>query len=90
MPLEQRLYVYDQRRKHLSAGEQCRYLTKARHDLEWIADLPSQVPQQVLRHFDQAYQNFWNPEHPARFPRFKKRASRLAIPLPGQAVRETS
>ena len=87
--LEQRLYVYAQRRKTLRADEQCRYLTQARHDLDWIADLPSQVPQQVLRHLDQAYQNFWNPEHPAAFPRFKKRTSRLAIPFPGQAVRVT-
>jgi putative transposase len=87
--LEQRLYVYKQRRKYLSADEQCRHLTKARHDLEWIADLPSQVPQQVLRHLDHAYQNFWNPDHPAEFPRFKKRTSRLAIPFPGQAVRVT-
>lgn len=80
--LEQRLYVYKQRRKYLRADEQCRYLTQARHDLEWIGDLPSQVPQQVLRHLDQAYENFWNAEHPAGFPRFKKRTSRLAIPLP--------
>ncbi|WP_164992394.1 RNA-guided endonuclease TnpB family protein [Streptomyces sp. L2] len=87
--LEQRLYVYEQRRKTLRADEQCRYLTQARHDLGWIAALPSQVPQQVLRHLDQAYQNFWNPEHPAAFPRFKKRTSRLAIPFPGQAVRVT-
>ncbi|MGW2382986.1 RNA-guided endonuclease InsQ/TnpB family protein [Streptomyces lincolnensis] len=87
--LEQRLYVYTQRRKNLRADEQCGYLTQARHDLEWIADLPSQVPQQVLRHLDQAYQNFWNPEHPAAFPRFKKRTSRLTIPFPGQAVRVT-
>ncbi|MDC0773686.1 RNA-guided endonuclease InsQ/TnpB family protein [Streptomyces sp. HD] len=85
--LEQRLYVYKQRRKYLRADEQCRYLTRARHDLEWIGDLPSQAPQQVLRHLDQAYENFWNAEHPARFPRFKKRTSRMAIPLPGQAVR---
>lgn len=87
--LEQRLYVYKQRRTYLSADEQCRYLTKARYDFEWIAALPSQVPQQVLRHLDQAYQNFWNPDHPAGFPRFKKRTSRLTIPFPGQAVRVT-
>ena len=79
--LEQRLYVYKQRRKYLSADEQCRYLTAARHDLKWIADLPSQVPQQVLGHLDQAYQNFWNPEHPAGFPRFKKRTSPSPVRL---------
>ncbi|MGW0756333.1 RNA-guided endonuclease InsQ/TnpB family protein [Streptomyces sp. NPDC002814] len=87
--LEQRIYVYKQRRMTLRAVEQCHYLTRARHELEWIGDLPSQAPQQVLRHLDQAYDNFWNEEHPAGFPRFKKRTVRLAIPLPGQAVRVT-
>lgn len=87
--LEQRIYVYRQRRIRLRADEQCRYLTRARHDLPWIGDLPSQAPQQVLKHLDRAYDNFWNAEHPAGFPRFKKRTARLAIPLPGQAVRVT-
>ncbi|MFD7277125.1 RNA-guided endonuclease InsQ/TnpB family protein [Streptomyces sp. NPDC059862] len=89
MALEQRLYVYKQRRKYLRADEQCRYLTEARHDLEWIGDLPSQAPQQVLRHLDRAYENFWNADHPAGFPQFKKRTSRVVISLPGQAVRVT-
>ncbi|MGW0764236.1 RNA-guided endonuclease InsQ/TnpB family protein [Streptomyces sp. NPDC002676] len=87
--LEQRIYVYRQRGRTLRADEQCRFLTQARHDLEWIGDLPSQAPQQVLRHLDRAYDNFWNPEHPADFPRFKKRTVCVAIPLPGQAVRVT-
>lgn len=87
--LEQRLYVHRQRRVYLRADEQCRYLTEARRDLEWIADLPSQAPQQVLRHLDRAYDNFWNEEHSAGFPRFKKCGARMAIPLPGQAVRVT-
>ncbi|WP_107437071.1 RNA-guided endonuclease InsQ/TnpB family protein [Streptomyces murinus] len=88
MALEQRIYVHRQRGKTLRSGEQCRFLTQARRDLEWVADLPSQAPQQVLRHLDRAY-DFWNPDHPADFPRFKKRTSRVAIPLPGQAVRVT-
>ncbi|MFJ4801028.1 RNA-guided endonuclease InsQ/TnpB family protein [Streptomyces murinus] len=89
MALEQRIYVHRQRGKTLRSGEQCRFLTQARRDLEWVADLPSQAPQQVLRHLDRAYDNFWNPDHPAEFPRFKRRTSRVAIPLPGQAVRVT-
>ncbi|GHI07728.1 RNA-guided endonuclease InsQ/TnpB family protein [Streptomyces cellostaticus] len=87
--LEQRTYVYRQRGRTLRADEQCRFLTQARHDLEWIGDLPSQAPQQVLRHLDRAFDNFWNPEHPAEFPRFKKRTACVVIPLPGQAVRVT-
>ncbi|MEU0822515.1 helix-turn-helix domain-containing protein [Streptomyces mirabilis] len=31
--LEQRIYAYRQRRIRLRADEQCRYLTRARHDL---------------------------------------------------------
>lgn len=89
LALEQRIYVYRQRRIRLRADQQCRYLTRARHDLPWIGDLPSQAPQQVLKCLDRAYDNFWNAEHPAGFPRFKNATPRLAIPLPGQAVRVT-
>ncbi|WP_046498889.1 RNA-guided endonuclease InsQ/TnpB family protein [Streptomyces odonnellii] len=89
LALEQRIYVYSQRRKSLRADEQCRYLTRARHDIDWIADLPSQTPQQILRRLDQAYDNFRNAGHPAGFPRFKKRGARLSIPFPAQAVRVT-
>jgi putative transposase len=89
MALEQRIYVHRQRGRTLHADEQCRFLTQARHDLPWVGDLPSQAPQQVLRQLDRAYDNFWNPEHPAAYPRFKKRTARVVIPLPGQAVRVT-
>ncbi|MEU4350502.1 transposase [Streptomyces sp. NPDC023838] len=81
------IYVHQQRRHCLRADEQCRYLTQARRDLNWIGELPSQAPQQILRRLDRAYDNFWNKDHPAGFPRFKKRGARLSIPLPGQAVR---
>ncbi|MGW7459809.1 RNA-guided endonuclease InsQ/TnpB family protein [Streptomyces sp. NPDC054797] len=84
--LEQRVYLWEQRRYTLRSVEQCKYLTAARADLDWIGDLPAQAGQQILRQLDQAYDNFWNPEHPARFPARKKSGRRLAIPLPGQAV----
>lgn len=87
LALEQRIYAYRQRGRCLRADEQCRYLTQARRDLDWIGELPSQTPQQILRHLDRAYGNFWNVNHPARFPRFKNRSARLSIPFPGQAVR---
>jgi transposase len=41
----------------------------------------------VLRQLDRAYDNWWDPRHPAGPPTFKKRHSRLAIPFPGQAVK---
>jgi putative transposase len=52
-----------------------------------MADLPAQAAQQVLRQLDRAFDNWWNPEHPAGPPIFKKRSNRLTLPLPGQAVK---
>ncbi|MGX1669839.1 RNA-guided endonuclease InsQ/TnpB family protein [Streptomyces sp. NPDC055400] len=84
--LHQRIYVYEQRRHTLRSSEQCRHLTQARAELGWIADLPAQAAQQILRNLDRAYGNYWKPEHPAQFPAFKKREHRMGVPLPGQAV----
>ncbi|MEU5283887.1 transposase [Streptomyces sp. NPDC020755] len=84
--LEQRVYLYRQRGYTLRSVEQCKHLTAARADLAWVGDLPAQAGQQILRNLDRAYDNFWNPEHPAKFPARKKRGHRLSIPFPGQAV----
>jgi putative transposase len=67
--------------------EQGAELTRARSELAWLTDLPAQSAQQVLRQLDRAYDNWWNPQHPAGPPRFKKRRNRLAVPFPGQAIR---
>lgn len=84
--LKQRVYLWEQRGYTLRAAEQCKHLTVARAELEWMGDLPAQAGQQILRHLDAAYDNFWNPDHPAKFPAQKKRGHRLSIPFPGQAV----
>lgn len=84
--LEQRTYLWQQRRYTLRSAEQCGYLTAARADVDWMGDLPAQSGQQILRHLDRAYDNFWNPGHPALFPARKKRGRRLSVPFPGQAV----
>ena len=84
--LAQRQFVYAQRGIRLRAAGQHRQLTEARAELDWLADLPAQSAQQVLAHLDRAYDNWWNPEHPAGPPRFKKRRDQLALPFPGQAV----
>ncbi|MFJ6485695.1 MULTISPECIES: RNA-guided endonuclease InsQ/TnpB family protein [unclassified Streptomyces] len=84
--LEQRVYLWEQRRYTLRSVEQCKFLTAARTDLDWMGDLPAQSGQQILRSLDRAYDNFWNPSHSAGFPARKKRGHRLSIPLPGQAV----
>ena len=84
--LEQRVYLWEQRRYTLRSAEQCKHLTAARADMEWMAGFPANAGQQILRNLDRAYDNFWNPEHPAAFPTRKKRGHRLSIPFPGQAV----
>ncbi|MEW2138509.1 transposase [Streptomyces sp. NPDC005409] len=84
--LEQRVYLWEQRRYTLRSAEQCEQLTAARTDLDWIGDLPAQAGQQILRSLDRAYDNFWNAGHPAGFPVRKKRGHRLSVPFPGQAV----
>lgn len=86
MALEQRVYAWEQRRYTLRSGEQCGYLTAARVELAWLREFPAQAGQQILRKLDRAYDNFWNPDHPAKFPARKKRGHRLSIPFPGQAV----
>jgi putative transposase len=87
LALEQRQYLYRHRGVTLRANAQCTQLTQARADLPWLADLPAQSAQQVLRHLDRAYDDWWNPVHPAGPPTFKKRSDRLAVPFPGQAVK---
>jgi putative transposase len=87
LALAQRQYLYRHRGVTLRADAQCVQLTRARGELPWLADLPAQSAQQVLRQLDRAYDNWWNPEHPADAPTFKKRSNRLAVPFPGQAVK---
>lgn len=84
--LEQRRFAWTQRRHTMRAAEQCAHLTQARADLDWMADLPAQSAQQVLRHLDRAYGNWWNPDHPAGAPERRKRRARMSVPFPGQAV----
>jgi putative transposase len=84
--LAQRQFAWTQRRVTLRAVGQNRQLTEARAELPWLADLPAQSGQQMLRHLDAAYDNWWNPQHPAGPPRFKKRGTNLSVPFPGQSV----
>ena len=86
LALEQRRFAWHQRGRTVRSAEQCRHLTEARADLPWLADLPAQTAQQVLRQLDRAYDNWWNPEHPAQAPTFRKRSGGVSVPFPGQAV----
>jgi putative transposase len=87
LALEQRQYLYRHRGVTLRSNEQCAQLTLARGELAWLEDLPAQSAQQVLGQLDRAHDNWWNPQHPAGPPTFKKRSSRLAVPFPGQAIK---
>src|SRR5262245_10010885 len=84
--LEPRVRAWRQRRATLGLTAQCAALTQARKDFDWVADLPAQCGQQVLRHLDQAYRNWWNPRHPASAPTRKRRGGSLAISFTGQAI----
>jgi putative transposase len=86
LALEQRRFAWRQRGRTIRSAEQCRHLTDARAELPWLADLPAQSAQQILRQLDRAYDNWWNPEHPAQAPTFRRRSGGLSIPFPGQAV----
>ncbi|WTW76342.1 transposase [Streptomyces sp. NBC_00009] len=78
--------MWEQRRYTLRSIEQCTHLTIARAELPWLAELPAQAAQQVLRHLDRAYDNFWNPDHPAGFPQRRKRGHQTSVSFPGQIV----
>jgi putative transposase len=83
--LAQRIWAYKSaQRASVCAVEQCVELTEARREYEWLRDLPAQCAQQVLRQLDDAYTNFWNPAHPAGFPRFKKKHHWQAVTFPGR------
>jgi len=86
MALAQRQFAWHQRGERLQVMRQCRELTQARAELPWLADLPAQSAQHVLHDLDQAYENWWNPTHPAGGPTFKKRRANMAVSFPGQAV----
>ncbi len=86
LALEQRRCAWFYGRKTLRADFQSKELTQARAEIDWIGDFPAQAGQQVLRQLDAAYDNWWNPAHPASAPRFEKRSGTLRFSLPGQAV----
>jgi putative transposase len=87
LALEQREYLYRHRGLTLRVTTQGIQLTQTRSELSWLADLPAQSAKEVLRQLDRAYDNWWNPQHPAGPPTFHKRSTTgLSVPLPGQAV----
>lgn len=72
-------------RGRLSKNRQCRSLTEARSELDWVRDLPAQSGQQVLDRLDGAYRRWW--DGLGGQPTRHKRNGRLSVPFPGQAVK---
>ncbi|MFD1539545.1 RNA-guided endonuclease InsQ/TnpB family protein [Nonomuraea guangzhouensis] len=55
----------------------------ARKEIDWLKALPAQAAQAVLKTYQQAWKNFFNPDHPAERPTFKSRfGSRMAVDVP--------
>ncbi|MEU8401204.1 hypothetical protein AB0C28_38955 [Nonomuraea sp. NPDC048892] len=67
------------RRPTLAQADQA--IRQARTDVPFLAALPAQA---VLKTYQQAWENFFNPGHPAKRPTFKskKRRPRLAVDVP--------
>jgi len=86
LALAQRQLLWDGRGIGLRAKGQSQSLTEARVDFDWMADFPAQAAQAAIKDLDLAYDNWWNPDHPAGPPTFEKRSSKLRFSLPGQAV----
>ena len=82
--LVQRQILWRERRWTLRSARQCGELTEARAEFHWVADLPAQCAQQILRAMDQAYDNWWNPQHPADAPALRKRGAELRCHSPAR------
>jgi putative transposase len=53
---------------------------QARKDIDWLAVLPAQAAQQVLKAYKQAWLNYWNGTHGR--PTWKTRRARRAVDVP--------
>ena len=71
--------------------EQCRQLTKARMEYQWLADGSQMVQQQALRDFAQAMAAFFDPQNPAGRPSWRKigrdEGFRIVAVRPGEVRR---
>jgi putative transposase len=55
-------------------------IRQARKDIDWLAVLPAQAAQQVLKAYRQAWSNYWNGTHGRRT--WKTRRARRAVDVP--------
>lgn len=69
--------------KHPTPARADAAIREARAEIDFLGVLPAQAAQAVLKTYRQAWENFFNPEHPARRPTFKsKRNARRAVDVP--------
>jgi putative transposase len=67
--------------------EQCRQLTAARHECDWLRAGSQVVQQQALRDFSQAMAAFFDPHNPARRPSWRKSGRNEGFRVVGQRGR---
>jgi transposase len=72
LAVEQHLHWHPGRTSPPGYLEQCRQLTRARAEHEWLREGSQMVQQQALRDFAQAMTAFFDPENPARRPSWRK------------------
>jgi putative transposase len=72
LAVEQHLHWHPGRTSPPGYLEQCRQLTRARAEHEWLREGSQMVQQQALRDFAQAMAAFFDPENPARRPSWRK------------------
>lgn len=85
--LQQRIALYEQKKKSTNAMEQHRLLNSLKEDsFPWMYDVSKCAPQEALRDLDRAFQNFFRgirEGHPIGFPSFKKRGIHDSFRLTG-------
>lgn len=80
LALQQRIWVWNQRKVSLSYATQCLELPRLKEEFPFLREVHSQVLQQALLDLDRAFRNYF--EGRAEFPRFKKRKDGASFRYP--------
>jgi putative transposase len=80
LALQQRIWVWNQRRVSLSYATQCLELPGLKEEFPFLREVHSQVLQQALLDLDRAFRSYF--EGRAGFPRFKKRKDGISFRYP--------
>jgi putative transposase len=78
---------YKENKKGISQSQLSNELTALKSEQPWLYDFDSQSLQQVLKNLQQAYQNHFNPNMRAGFPKFKtKKNARQSFRIPQRVL----